>query len=93
MIKTFADKETRKFYETGKSKKISLDIQAKVLRKLDQIDASSTVEALELPPSNRLRKLRGNREDQYSISLNMQWRICFRFEDGNALDVEICDYH
>lgn len=92
MIKSFADKETRKLFETGRSRRFQ-EIQERAVRKLDLIDETQDVNALEFPPSNRLHRLRGNRYGQYSISINMKWRICFRFENGHAYDVEVCDYH
>lgn len=63
------------------------------LRKMLQIDAAVTLDDLRVPPGNRLEKLRGDRDGQYSIRINDQWRICFRFHLGNAEDVEIVDYH
>ena len=63
------------------------------LRKLDQLDASVRIEDLMAPPGNRLEKLRGDRAEQWSIRINDQWRICFRWENGDAWDVEIVDYH
>ena len=63
------------------------------VRKLDQIDASATIEDLRVPPGNRLEKLKGDRAGQWSIRINDQWRICFRWMDGEASDVEIVDYH
>ncbi len=92
MIKSFADKETRKLFETGRSRRFQ-EIQERAVRKLDLIDGTQDVNSLEFPPSNRLHRLRGNRDGQYSISINMKWRICFRFENGHAYDVEVCDYH
>lgn len=62
------------------------------LRKLYQLQGANTLHDLSRPPANRLEKLKGNRKDQYSIRINRQWRICFRFEEGQALDVEIVDY-
>ncbi|OYT21748.1 MAG: plasmid maintenance system killer protein [Nitrospira sp. UW-LDO-01] len=63
------------------------------LRRLQYLDAASRVDDLKVPPSNRLHKLKDDREGQYSISLNMKWRICFRFVDGDAYDVELTGYH
>lgn len=62
-------------------------------RKLDLLNAAATLEFLRVPPGNRLEALKGDRKGQFSIRINDQWRICFRFEDGNAYDVEIVDYH
>lgn len=93
MIKSFADKHTEEFFSDGDSKKIPSEIAARALRKLDMVDAAYRAEDLKVPPGNRLHSLQGNREGQYSIAINSQWRICFRFEGEDAYDVEICDYH
>lgn len=93
MIKTFADKQTELFYVTGTSRRVPPDIARRALRKLTAIDAAQQVEFLRVPPGNRLHALEGDRVGQYSVSVNDQWRICLRFEDGDAYDVEICDYH
>jgi proteic killer suppression protein len=93
MIKTFADKQTQQLYLTGAVRRFPPDIARRAVRKLDQVDAAKRVEDLRVPPGNRLHLLDGNRAGQYSISINDQWRICFRFEDGDAYDLEICDYH
>jgi len=93
MIKSFANKETELLFCDGVSKKIPANIVKRALRKLDMIDNAFRIEDLRVPPSNRLHALRGNREGQFSISINDQWRICFRFVDEDAFDVEICDYH
>ena len=78
---------------TGKARRFLPDIVRRALLKLEQIDAATTLSDLRVPPSNRLHALGSNREGQYSISVNDQWRICFLFEDGKAYDVEVCDYH
>ena len=62
-------------------------------RKLAQLDAAATLDFLRVPPGNRLESLKGDRRDFYSIRINHQWRLCFRFRDGSAFDVEIVDYH
>jgi proteic killer suppression protein len=95
MIKTFADKGTEELFFKGKtiSKKIPSDAKVRALRKLTLLDSANSIEDLMVPPSNRLHKLEGNRLGQHSISVNMQWRICFRFADGDAYEVEFCDYH
>lgn len=69
------------------------DVAARAVRKLEQVNAATGVEDLAVPPGNRLHPLEGDRHGQYSISVNDQWRICFRFEDGDAYEVEFCDYH
>lgn len=93
MIRTFADKQTEQFWVTGKMRRLPPDIARRALRKLSAIDAAAEVEVLRVPPGNRLHSLEGDRAGQHSISVNDQWRVCFRFEDGDAYDVEICDYH
>ena len=93
MIKSFADKQTEQLWVTGKSRRLPPDIARRALRKLTAIEQTQQVELLKVPPGNRLHVLEGNRLGQYSVSVNDQWRICFRFDDGDAYDVEICDYH
>lgn len=93
MIKSFADKETEKVFNQQFSKKLPADIQHVALRKLIMISNAATIEDLRVPPANRMEKLEGNRKGQYSIRINDQWRICFRFTEGNSSDVEIVDYH
>ena len=93
MIKSFADKETQQLYVTGKSKRLPPDLAKRALRRLEYIDLANDLGDLKVPPSNRLHALWGDREGQFSISINDQWRICFRFVDGDAYDVEITDYH
>ncbi|MDP7580053.1 MAG: type II toxin-antitoxin system RelE/ParE family toxin [Nitrospinota bacterium] len=93
MIKSFADKHTRDLYLTGKSKKIHPKLIRKAVRRLEYVEHAFSLIDLKVPPSNRLHALSGDRKGQYSISINDQWRICFRFEKGNAYDVKIVDYH
>ena len=93
MIKTFKCKETHKIYQRMFSKKLPQDIQRTAYKKLLMIEASMDVNDLKIPPANRLEKLSGDRESQYSIRINKQYRICFRWENGAAFDVEIVDYH
>lgn len=93
MIRSFADKETEKIFQRNRSKKLPDGIQQRALRKLVMIDAAVQLNDLQVPPGNRLEKLSGNRQDQHSIRINNQWRICFHWENGNAYDVEITDYH
>jgi len=93
MIKTFADGHTKELYETGKSKRLPPPIWKRALRKLEYIDLATTLNDLKVPLSNRLHELERERSGQLSISINDQWRICFRFTDGDAYDVEITDYH
>ena len=93
MIKSFKSRETEKIYVREVSKKLPTDIQQIALRKLRMINNAKNVNDLRIPPANRLEKLSGNREGQYSIRINDQWRICFIWQNGNAYDVEITDYH
>ena len=92
MIISFSSKETEKFFHREFSKKIPQKIQRLALRKLLLIDAAINVNDLKLPPGNSLEKLKKDRKDQYSVRINKQWRICFKFENSNARDVEIVDY-
>jgi proteic killer suppression protein len=93
MIKTFADAETESFFRSGKSRRWQKEIQKRATMRLQQIDDAVDVFDLLIPPSNNLEKLSGDRAGQWSIRINVRWRICFRFENGNAYDVEIVDYH
>lgn len=93
MIKTFADKRTERLFLEGERGKLAADVAKRAIRKLDRIDAAYRVEDLRVPPGNRLHRLQGERWGQWSISVNDQWRICFRFEGEDAYDVELCDYH
>ncbi|MBK6430440.1 MAG: type II toxin-antitoxin system RelE/ParE family toxin [Anaerolineae bacterium] len=93
MIQSFADDETEYFYTTGRSRRLPTEIRARAAMRLTQLNASTRIEDLHLPPSNRLEALRHDRSGQWSIRINDQWRVCFRFENGDAIDVEIVDYH
>ena len=93
MIKSFKDSETKKIYIRERSRKIPPDIQQVALRKLRMVNNAKTINDLRIPPANRLEKLTGNRLGQYSIRINDQWRVCFIWKDGDAIDVEITDYH
>ena len=93
MIKTFADKRTQDLYASGSAKRFPPDVAGRAARKLEYVDLAAQLDDLKVPPGNRLHALEGNRKGQPSISINDQWRICFRFVDGDAYDVEVCDYH
>jgi len=93
VIKTFADRATEELFRTGKAKRVPVDVARRALRKLEAIDVATLLSDLRVPPGNRLHALKDDRAGQHSISVNDQWRICFRFEDGDAHDVEFCDYH
>lgn len=92
MIKTFACPDTKALFH-GQRVACFTNIAAVAERKLQQIDSAETLESLRSPPGNRLEVLRGDRAGQYSIRVNDQWRVCFRFDGGDAFDVEIVDYH
>ena len=93
MIRNFKDPETQKIFERQRSKKLPSEIQQIALRKLRMLNRAQTLQDLRIPPANRLEKLRGERKGQYSIRINNQWRICFEWQDNDALDVEIVGYH
>lgn len=93
MIRTFADRHTAELYETGRAKRFPSEIRSGALRRLQYLESAVSVDDLKIPLSNRLHKLERDRAGQYSISVNKQWRICFRFLDGDAYDVELTDYH
>ena len=93
MIKTFADKATQELYTTGRFKRMPSELAKRASRRLEYVNLATRVEDLQVPPSNRLHMLGGDRRGQFSISVNDQWRICFRFIDGDAFDVELTDYH
>ena len=93
MIKTFTDKETHQLYILGKSRHLPPDLIKRAIRRLEYIDLAKSINDLRVPASNRLHSLTGNRDGQFSISINDQWRICFRFIENDAYDVEIIDYH
>lgn len=92
MILNFTDKHTQKLWETEKSARYGPFARV-ALRKLILLNAADRLEDLRCPPGNRLEPLCGEREGQHSIRINQQWRICFRWQDGTARDVEIVDYH
>lgn len=93
MIKTFADRHTRELYATGTSKRYPPEIASRARRRLEYVDLATCLDDLKVPPSNRVHRLERDRKGQYSIAVNDQWRICFRFVDGDAYDVEMTDYH
>ncbi len=93
MIKTFADRHTQALYGTGKSRRFPPEIARRATRRLEYIDLAACLDDLRVPPSNRLHALEGDRKGCFSIAVNDQWRICFRFVEGDAYDVELTDYH
>jgi len=93
MIKTFADRRTRDLFTMGTAKRFPPDVAGRAARKLEYVHLAVSLDDLKVPPGNRLHALKDDREGQHAIAVNDQWRICFRFIDGDAYDVEVCDYH
>ena len=93
MIKSFADKETKKLFQRKFSRKLPQGVLQKARMKLEILDAAGAISDLRIPPGNHLEKLSGNRAGQHSIRVNDQWRICFVWQKGHAHSVEIVDYH
>jgi proteic killer suppression protein len=93
VIKTFADRHTQELYAIGRSSRFQPDIARRARRKLEYVNLATRLDDLKVPPGNRLHPLGRDRQGQHAISINDQWRICFRFVDGDACDVEITDYH
>jgi toxin HigB-1 len=92
VIRSFADEKTRELWLTGQGRRFR-NIASVAIRRLQAVDFAVRIEDLRIPSGNRLEKLRGDREGQYSIRINAQFRVCFRWEQGHAWDVEITDYH
>jgi proteic killer suppression protein len=99
VIKSFADKETERIFKGKHSHRLPIEIQRRAKMRLDRIAAATDLNDLRVPPSHHLEKLSGDRGGQHSIRVNQQlsgealWRICFRWQGGHAIDVEITDYH
>ena len=93
MIKSFRDKDTERLFQRQFLRHFPPDLHRSAWSKLVQIDAAEQLDDLRIPPANRLKRLSGDRAGQYSIRINDQWRICFRWQDGDAYDVEVADYH
>ena len=93
MIKMFADRRTQDLYVSGSAKRFPPDVAPRAARKLQYIDLATRLEDLKVPTGNQLHALKDDRKGQHAIAINDQWRICFRFVDGDAYDVEVCDYH
>lgn len=92
MIKTFKCKDTEALFH-GRRVARFIQIERVALRKLEQLDLAEVIEDMRAPPGNRLEALKGDRSGCWSVRINAQWRVCFRFEGGAAMDVEIVDYH
>jgi proteic killer suppression protein len=93
MILSFRDGETEALWLHGKSRRLPPDLQRRAFKKLAILNAAVALDNLAVPPGNALEALRGTRAGQYSIRVNDHYRVCFRWQDGNAFDVEIVDYH
>lgn len=93
VIKGFRGRDAEQIWQGKRSQRLPHDIQPAARRKLRYLDAARRLDDLRAPPANRLAALKGNRVGQHSIRINDQWRICFQWRDGNAVDVEIVDYH
>ena len=93
MIKSFANKHTADLFFTGNSRRLPPDVIRRAIRRLEHVHLAKQLGDLRVPISNRLHALRGDRKGQHAIYINNQWRVCFRFEDGDAYEVEVTDYH
>ena len=93
MIRSFADRETERLFARIPVRRFPAELHRVMLRKLVQVDAAERLDDLRIPPGNRLEPLKGDRKGQHSIRVNDKWRICFRWDDGDAHEVEIVDYH
>jgi len=93
MIKSIADERTQALYVDGVAKRFPPELAARAVRKLEYVALATSVDDLRVPPGNRLPALKDDRKGQHAIAVHDQWRICFRFVDGDAYDVEICDDH
>jgi proteic killer suppression protein len=93
VLRSFRDKETERVWQRQRVPKLDANTQRMVVRKLLILDAADTLGDLRVPPGNRLEKLKGDRAGSYSIRVNQQWRICFRWTPAGPEDVEVVDYH
>ncbi|MBW2287772.1 MAG: type II toxin-antitoxin system RelE/ParE family toxin [Deltaproteobacteria bacterium] len=93
MIRSFRNREAERVFERERSRRFPPDVQRRAHRKMLLLDAAEALDDLRVPPGNRLERLRGDRAGHYSIRVNDQWRICFRWKRGDVYDVEIADYH
>lgn len=93
MIRSFHSKETYKLFDREYSRKLPRSIQKTAMRKLWMLNAATSLNDLRIPPANHLEALHGKRKGQHSIRINKQWRICFKWHQGNTYDIEITDYH
>ncbi|HEY6421912.1 MAG TPA: type II toxin-antitoxin system RelE/ParE family toxin [Pseudonocardiaceae bacterium] len=93
VLRSFADKDTERVWRRERSRRLDPNTQRTALRKLLILDAADVLDDLRVPPGNRLEKLRGDRSGQYSVRIDQQWRICFRWTSAGPAGVEIVDYH
>jgi proteic killer suppression protein len=93
VIRSFADRETERLFMTGRSRRLPADAMTRIKRKLDILDSATSLEDLSSAPGNRLEALHGDRKGQHSIRINDRLRVCFRWESGDAYEVEVADYH
>src|SRR5580765_3880421 len=93
MIRSFRDRDAERIFRRERTRRLAPDVQRMAQRKLAVLDAAESLQDLRVPPGNRLEKLSGDRVGQQSIRITDQWRLCFRWRDGDAHDVEITDYH
>lgn len=93
MIRSFASRATSEIWGGRQTRTLPAEIQDRVRRKLRMLNNAEVLQDLRVPPNNRLEKLSGNRSGQFSIRVNNQWRICFRWDDGDAYEAEVVDYH
>jgi proteic killer suppression protein len=93
VIRSFASSETERFFVSGKSRRLPPEIRTRAAMRLTQLNAAVKIDDLRFPPSNRLEALKHDRKGQWSIRINDQWRLCFRFVGSDAFDVEVVDYH
>jgi len=93
MIRSFKSREAAAIFDRLPVRRLPLDVQRIALRKLRMLNRAKSLQDLRVPPGNRLEALKGDRKGQHSIRINQQWRICFRWDNGDAVDVEIVDYH
>ena len=93
MIRTFRDPDSERVFARERSRRLPLKLNRAAYKKLVLLHAAESLQDLRIPPGNRLEKLSGDREGEYSIRINDRWRICFIWRQGDAYDVEIVDYH
>lgn len=93
MINSFSCKDTERLYREEKTSRFGADVAKAAMRKLAMLGQAKELKTLRIPPGNRLEALKGKRKGQYSIRINDQWRVCFKWHEGNADEVEIVDYH